>query len=407
MMTPCTSPQLAILVRELDGFSLWNGPPFTNSKPSLKLERTPCTSARFSEDGSKLMVTKSESVIGIYDCSNYKEIRSFDVPRVLASTLSPCGTYLQTFQKATTPQEKNVVLWRVETGDSVYQLFQKNVTKTTWPSIRFSSDEAVACRLATNEIQFFDAKDFSKGIINRLRIPGVAVFELSKTPGSHVAAFVPESKGAPASVQIFACAKDLQSLPVARRSFFRCSSVQLSWNSGSTGLLVVVQSDVDKTNQSYYGESKLNYLTTDGTHEGLVHLRKEGPVHDVQWSYSGSEFAVVYGFMPAKATVFDKKCNPLLELGTGPYNTIRWNPKGKILCLAGFGNLPGDMVCLSLLIPAFNFLVMFLVFDKHLVDLVSLFSICSWTKVMSMMKHYNPIMFIANHVHTIGILGLL
>ncbi|RYR34620.1 hypothetical protein Ahy_A10g049586 isoform B [Arachis hypogaea] len=48
--------------------------------------------------------------------------------------------------------------------------------------------------------------------------------------------------------------------------------------------------------------------------------------------------------MPAKATLFDKKCNPLLELGTGPYNTIRWNPKGKFLCLAGFGNLPGDMV---------------------------------------------------------------
>jgi uncharacterized protein with WD repeat len=35
-----------------------------------------------------------------------------------------------------------------------------------------------------------------------------------------------------------------------------------------------VQSDVDKTNQSYYGESKLYYLTTDGVHEGLVPLRK-------------------------------------------------------------------------------------------------------------------------------------
>jgi hypothetical protein len=35
--------------------------------------------------------------------------------------------------------------------------------------------------------------------------------------------------------------------------------------------------------------------------------------------------------MPARATVFDKKCNPLLELGTGPYNTIRWNPKGKCI----------------------------------------------------------------------------
>ena len=62
------------------------------------------------------------------------------------------------------------------------------------PSIRFSSDEAVACRLATNEIQFFDAADFSKGILHRLRIPGVAAVELSKAPGSHVAAFVPESK---------------------------------------------------------------------------------------------------------------------------------------------------------------------------------------------------------------------
>jgi len=75
---------------------------------------------------------------------------------------------------------------------------------------------------------------------------------------------------------------------------------------------------VDKTNQSYYGETKLNYLTTDRAFEGIVPLskflgfdniyplisgilpyhvlaEKDGPVHDVQWSSSGSEFAVVYG----------------------------------------------------------------------------------------------------------------
>jgi len=114
-------------------------------------------------------------------------------------------------------------------------------------------------------------------------------------------------------------------------AFFRCSTVQLYWNKGSTGLLVLSQADVDKTNQSYYGETKLNYLTTDRAFEGIVPLKKEGPVHDVQWSSSGSEFAVVYGFMPAKATIFNKKCNPLLELGEGPYNTIRWNPKGRCI----------------------------------------------------------------------------
>lgn len=62
------------------------------------------------------------------------------------------------------------------------------------PAIQFSSDEATACRLATNEVQFFDTSDFSKGVIHRLRVPGVAAFELSSTPASHVAAFVPESK---------------------------------------------------------------------------------------------------------------------------------------------------------------------------------------------------------------------
>lgn len=337
------SSSLEILVRGPEGFFIWNGPPFPSGEPGVKLDRVPCTSAKFSDDGSKLMVTKSDFVISIFDCKTLTEIRSFDVPNVLAAVISPCGTYLQTFQKCSSPQHKNVVLWKIENGESAYQLFQKNMTKVTWPSVHFSSDETVACRLATNEIQFFDPRDFSKGFVNRLRVPGVAALELSKAPGSYVAAFVPESKGMPASVQIYACGKDLQSQPVARRSFFRCSTVQLSWNSGSTGLLVVVQSDVDKTNQSYYGESKLNYLTTDGSHEGLVPLRKEGPIHDVQWSYSGKEFAVVYGFMPAMATVFDKKCNPLLELGTGPYNTIRWNPLGNFICLAGFGNLPGDM----------------------------------------------------------------
>ncbi|XP_057957259.1 uncharacterized protein LOC131150518 isoform X2 [Malania oleifera] len=337
------TPSLDIIVRGPEGFSIWSGPPFNNGQPNIKLDKAPCTNTKFSEDGSRLMVMNSDSLISIYDCTGFKEIRSFEIPSVAAATLSPCGIYLQTFQKSSTPQEKNVTLWKIDTGVPIYQHFQKNMTKTTWPSIRFSSDEAVACRLATNEIQFFDGRDFSKGIVHRLRIPRVAAVELSKAPGSHVAAFIPGSKGGPASVQIFASLENSQSQPFARRSFFRCSTVQLSWNHGSTGLLVVVQSDVDKTNQSYYGESKLNYLTTNGTHEGLVPLSKEGPVHDVQWSNTGSEFAVVYGFMPAKATVFDKKCNPLLELGTGPYNTVRWNPRGKFLCLAGFGNLPGDM----------------------------------------------------------------
>lgn len=119
-------------VREPEGFSVWNGPPFSNNQPNVKLEKVPCTSATFSSDGSTLMVIKSDCVISIYECSNLKEIRSFQVPAVAAAALSPCGTYLQTFQKSSSPQEKNVVLWKIETGDPVYNQFQKNMTKATW-----------------------------------------------------------------------------------------------------------------------------------------------------------------------------------------------------------------------------------------------------------------------------------
>uniref|UniRef100_A0A1D1ZB63 Eukaryotic translation initiation factor 2A n=1 Tax=Anthurium amnicola TaxID=1678845 RepID=A0A1D1ZB63_9ARAE len=288
-------PVLKILVREPEGFSIWDGPPFTNGQPHIQLQRVSCSSAEFSQDGCRLMVIKSNSSISIYDCAKFTEIRSFEIPSILAASFSPRGTYLQTFQKSSTPQEKNVRLWKLESGQPVYQLFQKNKSKTTWPTIQFNDDETVACRLSTNEIQFFDANDFSKGVVNKLRIPSVTAMELSKGPGPHIATFVAESKGMPASVQIFSCNKDEQAQPIARRSFFRCTTVQLHWNHSSTGLLVLAQSDVDKTNQSYYGESKLNYLTTDGSHEGLVPLRKEGPVHDVHWSSSGHEFAVVYG----------------------------------------------------------------------------------------------------------------
>jgi translation initiation factor 2A len=48
--------------------------------------------------------------------------------------------------------------------------------------------------MVTNEIHFFDPKDFSKGIIHKLRLSGVAAIGISKAPGSYLAAFVPEAK---------------------------------------------------------------------------------------------------------------------------------------------------------------------------------------------------------------------
>jgi translation initiation factor 2A len=43
-------------------------------------------------------------------------------------------------------------------------------------------------------MQFFDTKDFTKGIVHKVRFPSIAAMQLASDPGSHVAGFVPEAK---------------------------------------------------------------------------------------------------------------------------------------------------------------------------------------------------------------------
>jgi translation initiation factor 2A len=70
---------------------------------------------------------------------------------------------------------------------------------------------------------------------------------------------------------------------------------------------------------------------------------KEGPIHDFTWNPSSKEFAICYGFMPAKTTVFDQRCHPIIEFPAHPHNFISFNPQGRLVALAGFGNLQGKV----------------------------------------------------------------
>lgn len=75
----------------------------------------------------------------------------------------------------------------------------------------------------------------------------------------------------------------------------------------------------------------------------LLSTDKEGPIHDVAWSTDSKEFGVVYGFMPAKTTIFDIRANVIHQLAPGPRNTIHFSPHARFVVVAGFGNLQGSM----------------------------------------------------------------
>lgn len=95
--------------------------------------------------------------------------------------------------------------------------------------------------------------------------------------------------------------------PISQKNFFKGDKVQLNWNDDGTSLIVLAQTEVDKTGKSYYGETTMYLLSANGGFDSRIDLDKEGPIHDVTWSPRSNSFAVVYGYMPAKTVIFNAR----------------------------------------------------------------------------------------------------
>jgi translation initiation factor 2A len=79
-------------------------------------------------------------------------------------------------------------------------------------------------------------------------------------------------QGQPASVKVFNVPQF--GAPVSQKSFFKGDKVQLKWNSNGTTLLVLAQTEVDRSGKSYYGETTLYLLSANGGFDSRVDLGK-------------------------------------------------------------------------------------------------------------------------------------
>ena len=308
----------------------------------------------FTTDAS-LYALADATGISIYEAASHKQKLRISCTGVQAISFSPAGTYLTTFQRPTKSQEgiaeKNLQVWNVATGTEVLALTQKSLNRDQWPSLQFTADDSTAVNMVTNTLHAYTTADWAAGPTTKFPVKGIAAFAISPAENQgnqpFVAIYVPEAKGSPGHVALYKLTSGVTQgqvpVPIARRSFFRANSARFFWASTGSAVLGLTAADVDATNQSYYGEQKLYFLSVDGKIDQAVPLPKDGPVHDVQWNPKGDCFVTVAGFMPAKSTVFTSACVPKFDLGSGPYSTARWNQFGRFLVLAGFGNLPGDL----------------------------------------------------------------
>ncbi|TIA86461.1 hypothetical protein E3P99_03670 [Wallemia hederae] len=255
------------------------------------------------------------------------------------------STFLQTWTRSVRLENQdfseNVELWTMD-GTKQFSTTVKQLENWT---LNFTSDDRYAVKQQSNELLVYDTKNWSKGFTNKLKLDGLVTYTLSPGQNPHLATFIAEKKGAPASLRLYSLlGLSNSSRPVSQKTFFKADRVMMKWNDIGTTLLFQTQTDFDKTNKNYYGESNLYLLSTvGGGYDARITLDKPGPIHDFSWSPNSKEFIVIYGYMPAKATMFDQRGNPTFDFGTNPRNFAIFNPQARLILIAGFGNLAGQV----------------------------------------------------------------
>ncbi|TPX63014.1 hypothetical protein PhCBS80983_g00066 [Powellomyces hirtus] len=333
-------PQFAY--RSNNGLLVSNGPP-DNSLVEGFSSTEDVRVFEYSPDGRYLAWVLQDRV-KIFDASTNSLVQEISQKNVIEIEFSPRGTFVSTWERlvknadSETNPHKNLIVWEVTTGKQLISFTQKN--QSGW-NVDWTAEETYFARLVSNEVQFYNPKEVASGVCARLKHEGIADFSLSPGKRLTVAAFIPEKKGQPAAVRLYDFAN--LNTPLSQKSFYRADSVQFNWNKLGTNVLVFTHTDVDKTGQSYYGETNLYYLSITGNFDCKVELDKAGPIHDVTWSPNAKEFVVVYGSMPAKATLFDHRANAIYDFGSAARNTVKFNAHGRLLFIGGFGNLAGDM----------------------------------------------------------------
>ncbi|KZT18898.1 translation initiation factor eIF-2A [Neolentinus lepideus HHB14362 ss-1] len=321
---------------------LIDGSPNYEPVPGFQTPETTARVYQYSPDG-RLWALALPTGVQIYRAEGAQLLLELPVPNVVELGFSPRGTYLSTWERPVKvedgSQHKNLRIFSVSTGEELVAFTQKS--QNDW-DLQYTISESHAIRLVSQEVQVFRPSEWSKGIIDKLKVENATSVSVSPGLNPSVAIFIGEKKGAPASVKIYGLLT-LGGPPTCQKTFYKADRAQIKWNMLGTQVLVLTHTDVDKTNKSYYGETGLYLLSAAGNFDCRVTLDKDGPIHDFAWSPNSKEFAVVYGYMPAKAMLFDQRVRTLHDFGSGPHNFIAFNPQGRLIILAGFGNLAGKM----------------------------------------------------------------
>jgi len=374
-------PPINVLLRGKGGVHLMGLTTSDDGLPTLTAtsdealgKPVPGDMTEFCADGSAVAIVTSAPArsLRVVEMETGKVRWTVEGRSIQALSFSPKGTFLLTWERLAAggaPQEGssttttssseskgngnaavvvkgNLLVWRAEDGALLAGFTQKAFRKPDWPTLQWTPDESLCFRGITTEVQVYPGQDLGAGAIKKFAVPGGGMGSIRLSPNAaaphRVACFFPEVKGKPASVRIYQYPEF--GVALASKSFFKAQEAHLRWSPNGQAVLIHTHTDVDTSGVSYYGSTGLYLLHADGSYEVTVPLPKEGPISDAQWAPAGpAQFVVLAGRMPAAATLYNIKAEPIFEFGQAHRNTVSFSPHGRFVVLAGFGNLAGEM----------------------------------------------------------------
>lgn len=256
---------------------------------------------------------------------------------------------------------RNLRVWDAVSGKLLAGFPQKNISSSAWPYVQWSGDEKYAFLMTATQIRLYERESIAKHeaaetedprFLSKVQIPcaTLSVPQVPQNGGTpyYITAFSGKSKDKPAVATVFEL-KDQQFERVASKSLFQAEECVTQWNPTGTACLINLQTAVDTTGQSYYGNARLWLWNSVNIAEVVsVPLPQEGPVQAMQWlphPEKPPSFVVIAGRMPAMASQHHGVTSAVTFLfGNNVHrNTVASSPHARFLCLGGFGNLAGGM----------------------------------------------------------------
>jgi translation initiation factor 2A len=362
-MTAQVVPPTRFLIRSREGLQCFNGPPTVTPDDGVLVTPFDTTNAlhglescvlkpQYSSDGRYVCLVREMEdksiLMTIHNSESGILIGNIPVSNADYVEFSPRGTYLVTWRPPKQGENNTLQVWNVLTQELISSYSQKSRKDDV---LQWTLDESFCCHLVTNEVRIMNGMDLKGGLIAKLYHKGVSQYKIAPTTGSDggciIGVFQPEKNGKPASAALYTYIGTGDSVagPHAHRTMFSASEANMQWNAPGTCLLIHTSTDVDTSGTSYYGASGLYVLGSEQLNyiAEKVNQSKDGPIHHVAWSPIGDKFVLAAGHMPSRTTMYNVKAEMVFQFGEAHRNEIIWSPHGRFLCIAGFGNLAGEM----------------------------------------------------------------